>query len=364
MAADDPEIQSIIDSLDLAALEEQYNSEMDTLNPITKGLSLNEFLNQLASGQMFIEYDSIFDFLGEMLKKGIYDSLPFIIEILVITLIFSVLSVFNPGFGATFSSAHYAKYILVCGIAIGVFLNTFILGIESIDRITGFSTDYFPILFFLLTSIGGITSASILKPATAALTGFVSVFAKTFISPLLIVLCCITVLSGFTKTFKLDNMRELIKSVIKWAIGISSVIFLGCIAMQGLVSSTFDGITLKAAKYTIDKAVPIVGGVFSETMDMLIASSLIIKNAVGVVGVLVIVIMLLSPVMTMTVQYFLLKLASAVAEPLGSEDISKFLRSMSDVVLLQNAVLLTSGAMMLINIGLVLGSGNINVMFR
>ncbi len=363
-AEDILEIDEILNSLDMGALELQYNKEAESLVPITGGLSLEDFVSQLAGGQLFLEYNSIFDYLVGLFAKSLKESLPFVVEILVITLLFSLLSVFYPDFGGTYAAAHYARYILISGIAISVFLRTFTMGNDAIEMITGFSTQFFPLLFFLLTSIGGIASASILKPATAALTGFVSMFVKSFIAPLLVLMCAVTVLASFAKTFKLNNLRELIKSIIKWAIGISFVVFLGCIALQGLMSSTFDGVTIKAAKYTIDKAVPIIGGVFSETMDMLIASSLIIKNAIGVVGMLVIVSMLLSPVITITVQYFLLKLASALSEPLGSGDIAKFLKSMSEIILLQNAVLLTSGAMLLINVGLILGSGNINLMFR
>ena len=59
-------------------------------------------------------------------------------------------------------------------------------------------------------------------------------------------------------------------------------------AIQGLTGSTYDGVTLRTAKFAMDKFVPVVGGMFSGTMDTLIGCSLVVKNGVGVMGLILI----------------------------------------------------------------------------
>ena len=62
------------------------------------------------------------------------------------------------------------------------------------------------------------------------------------------------------------------------------IVFLGVMAIKGLSGAAIDGITFKTAKYTIDKMVPVIGGMFSDSLDTLMACGLMVKNGVGIVG--------------------------------------------------------------------------------
>lgn len=359
-------IDQSLDSLDLQGMEKYFEEQKDSLQSLTQGKDLTEFIRDLATGKFAVNYQNIFQYLLSVFFEGVKKSVPYIIQILIIALLFSILSGFTPTFGESGVSkmAFYAQFILIGGISITIFSQIFTEGIRLVNNISSFCTDFFPVLFFLLTALGGITSVNLLKPAAAALTGAISIFIKSIIMPLLIVYCIFVLVNSISSQIKFSGFLSLIKSIIKWALGIAFIVFLGVVALQGLLGAGFDGISIKAAKYTIDKIVPIIGSMFSETVDMLIACSLLIKNAVGVAGILILAGMILVPVFNLLAQYFLFKFASAIVEPIGDSNVASFLKGISDVIMHLIVIILTTGAMFLISTALITGAGNMNVMLR
>jgi hypothetical protein len=53
--------------------------------------------------------------------------------------------------------------------------------------------------------------------------------------------------------------------------------------VQGITSASIDGISIRATKYAISNSIPIVGGFLRDGFDIVIAGSVLIKNAVGII---------------------------------------------------------------------------------
>ena len=359
-------IESALNSADLHELEAFYNEYAETLKPVTGGKGFKSFLATLAKGGADFDMSDIFAMVLDAMFGGVKQSIPAIVQVVVIGLLFGVISHFKPSFGETGVSkaAQTAQFVIVGTITIGVLTYTFSIGVSAIADMAAFTKELFPLLLVLLTALGGITSASILSPATVFLTTGITIFFNDFILPLIIVMTVFTLVSSFSSTVKLSGFCSLIKTVIKWAVGICSTIFAGIVALQGLLSSTFDGLSIKTAKYTIDKLVPVIGGLFSNSVDVLISCSLLIKNAVGVAGILIVAGIVITPVFAILAHYFLFRLCAAVLEPAAGEKMGKFMQGVSDVVLMLFTAVLASAVMFFITIGVIIGAGNANVMLR
>ncbi len=359
-------IESALGSADLSEIEKYFNEYADTLRPITKGMDLRSFITMLAKGGADFKITDVYSLVLDSMFKGVKQSIPAVIQIIVIALLFSIISHFKPSFGETGVSkaAQTAQFVIIGTIAIGILAVAFKTGADAISSMTSFTTEFFPILIAMLTALGGITSAAILNPATVFLTTGISFFFKSLILPLIIVLTVFTLVNNFSTNIKLNGFCSLIKTIIKWAIGVSFTIFLGIIAIQGLLGSTFDGISVKTAKYTIDKLVPIIGGMFSNSVDVLIACTLLIKNAVGIAGIIIIAAIVITPVFSILAHYFLFKLCGAVLEPIAGKSIGKFASGSADVLLMLFAAVLASALMFFITISVIIGAGNTNIMLR
>ncbi len=359
-------LERALSTADLHEIESFYNKYADTIRPLTGGTDLKTFLTKLAKGGADFDIADVYSLVIDSMFGGVKKSIPAIIEIIVIALLFSIISHFKPSFGESGVSkaAQTAEYVIIGTITISILVTAFTIGTNAIAGMTSFTKEFFPLMIAMLTALGGLTSAAILSPATIFLTTGISLFYNSFILPMIIVLTVFTLINNFSSTIKLSGFCSLIKTIIKWAIGISFTIFLGIISIQGLLGSTFDGISIKTAKYTIDKLVPIIGGMFSDTVDVLISCTLLIKNAIGIAGIIIIAGIVITPVFAILAHYFLFKLSGAVLEPVAGEKLSKFASDSADVLLILFAAVLASAAMFFITIAVLIGAGNTNIMLR
>ena len=73
------------------------------------------------------------------------------------------------------------------------------------------------------------------------------------------------------------------RSVVNWGAGVLMTGFLGLSAVRALLSAGYDSAAVRAARYAVDNLCP-VGGEVANTMDALVSSVLLVKNAAGATG--------------------------------------------------------------------------------
>jgi len=359
-------IADALTSADLHELEKYYEEYAQTLAPVTDGKSLKSFLTMLAQGGADMSAADVYGIVIDALLTGLKQSIPAMVQIIIVALIFSIISHFKPSFGETGVSkaAQTAQYVIVGTMALGILASAFSIGAGAIGRMTSFTGEFFPLILALLTALGGITSAAILQPATVFLTTGISLFYKGFVMPLIILLTVFTLINHFSQTIKLSGFCSLLKSIVKWGIGIGLTVFIGIVAMQGLLGSSFDGVSIKTAKFTIDKFVPIVGGLFAQSVDVVVSCTLLIKNAVGIAGVIIIAAIVISPAFAILAHYFLFKLTGAVLEPIAGGEMGKFVQEAADVLMMLFIAVLAAAVMFFVTTAVIIGAGNANIMLR
>lgn len=359
-------IEHALSTADLHELEDYYNEYAQTLTPVTEGASLSSFITMLAQGGAAFNAADIYGMVLNALFSGLKQSIPAVVQIIIVALIFSIISHFKPSFGESGVSkaAQTAQFVIVGTMTLGILASAFSIGAGAVEKMTAFTGDFFPLMISLLTALGGITSATILSPATVFLTTGVTIFFKGFVLPLIIVLTVFTIINHFSTTIKLSGFCSLLKSIVKWGVGIGMTVFIGIIAIQGLLGSSFDGVSIKTAKFTIDKFVPIVGGLFAQSVDVVISCTLLIKNAVGIAGIIIIAAIVISPALAILAHYFLFKLTAAVLEPIAGGEMGKFVQDAADVLMMLFVAVLAAAIMFFVTTAVIIGAGNANIMLR
>jgi stage III sporulation protein AE len=100
-------------------------------------------------------------------------------------------------------------------------------------------------------------------------------------------------------------------------------------SIQGMTAGMYDGITLRVTKYAIGNSVPIVGGFLRDGVDLFLAAGLLVKNALGLFGVVFIVGIFLSPIVELITFMFFLKLSAGLIEPFTDSKISDYMFSIA-----------------------------------
>lgn len=103
-------------------------------------------------------------------------------------------------------------------------------------------------------------------------------------------------------------------------------LYIGITAISGIAVSSVSGLSLKTAKFAIDKFVPIIGGMVSGTVDTVMGCSMIVKNAAGIASILIAVGRVASPLIQIACTMFTLRIAAAICEPIASSSLPKCCR--------------------------------------
>ena len=184
------------------------------------------------------------------------------------------------------------------------------------------------------------------------------VFSK-FLLPIFILSFIFLVVGNLSNNLKLTKFNGLLNSVFKWVVGFVFTMFGAFLTIQGISAGKFDGISIKATKFAVKSYIPLIGGYISDGFDLIMYSSVIIKNAVGVAGLFLIFGLILKPIIQILVLKLGLQLISAILEPIGDGRIGNFASGCSKILVYPIVLILAVSFMYLLSVGLIMTTANL-----
>ena len=110
--------------------------------------------------------------------------------------------------------------------------------------------------------------------------------------------------------------------------------------------------------------IPVVGKILGDVVDSVLGCGVVLKNAVGIIGVVVIIGICIIPIIKIATLSIIYSLASAVVQPIADEKIVKLLDEMSGVFKLLLAILCSLSVILIIGITMVVKISNSGMMYR
>lgn len=193
----------------------------------------------------------------------------------------------------------------------------------------------------------------------AVLSNIIGGFATYVLLPIFIFSIVFSIVSNLSNTVKLDKFSSFLNSSYKWLTGLVFTIFTAFISLQGISAGSVDGISIRTAKYAIRSYVPLLGSYLSDGMGIMLASSNLIKNAVGGAGLFLLLASILSPLLDLIIFILALKLIAGLLEPLGNKQIANFVSSLAKSMVLLVALIIALSFAYFIMLGLVMCTANI-----
>lgn len=346
------EIEKQIESIDTSSLDDITNS----LEGLTKNKSFKDIVKDLVSGNYSTDYGSTLNYLLHTFTSQMGNVLPIMILIVVLGVMSLILKTFRPtqnanGVGEVISLVCYCiVVIIIVSVIKSVISSTY----DAITNITNQMECVFPILLTLLTATGGVVSVGIYSPLVSILTTGVSwIFGNVFY-PLFVVAFIFVIVGHLSKTVKLDKMSSFTSSLFKWGVGLTFTLFAGMLTIQGISAGKYDTISLKATRFAMKNAIPIVGGYLSDGLDYVMLSSILIKNAVGVGGLILLLGVVLAPILKILLLKLALQFTAGILQPMSDDNISSFCSGCAKVLVYPLVILISISFMYILSIGLIM----------
>ncbi len=235
---------------------------------------------------------------------------------------------------------------------------------NTIQNLVGFSYTLLPILLTLMMTTGNIVSASAVQPILLFLITFIGNMITTFLLPLILIGTALSIISKVSDKVQIDKLAKYFKSSVVWVLGIVLTIFVGVLSLEGSLTSSVDGVTAKTAKAAVSNFIPVVGKILGDAVDTVIGCSNILKNAVGIVGVIVVIGICIIPIIKLSILTLTYYITSALCQPIADDKIVSLLSSMGDTFKVLLAMLISVSVMLMIGITLVIKISNSGLMYR
>jgi stage III sporulation protein AE len=330
--------------------ENQAPSFKELIMPGGKGFSLSHIL------QAFLKF-----FFYEVVHNG-----KLLATIIILTVFSSILQTVQSAFerNAVSKVAYAICYLVIMIIAINSFSVAIGYAKSAIENMIHFMTAMVPLLLTLLASIGNITTVSVLHPLIVFMIHIVGTMIYTIVFPLLFFSAVLHIVSSLSEKYKVTQLADLLRTIsVGLLVGMLTV-FLGVITIQGATGSVTDGVTIRTAKYITGNFVPVVGKMFTDAADTVIAASLLVKNAVGITGVFILIMLCSFPALKILSLALIYNLAGAMMQPLGDSPIVSCLQTIGKSLVFVFAALAAVGLMFFFALTIIITAGNVAVMMR
>lgn len=359
-------INQQLSHLDVSRIKEQIEKLNREAGEYLPKLTLDDIIGLFTNGDMNFEFKSIITGLLEYLFKEIVVNLELLGKLIILAVIAAVLKSFQNSFAKENISrlVNSIVYLVLVIIALNSFKVALSIGRQTIDNMVSVMHALLPTLLTLLVAVGNVTSASLFQPITFLTVNLLSVLIKNIVFPLLLLAVILSIVNNISDNFDVSGLADLIREVNIGLLGSFLTIFIGVLVIQGAAGAVGDGITIRTAKYLSGAFIPVIGGMFADALDMIIGGSLLIKNAMGVLGVVIIFLFCAFSVIKIVALIFIYKFARAVIQPISDSKIVACLNDLSSSLILVFASVLSVAMMFFIMVTILIGVANMSVMLR
>lgn len=352
--ADLQDIQQFVDAI---------NKEADGYLP---KLNIKEMLLGLFKGNAVTNAKGIINGLVAYMFRETVQNFSLLARILILAVFCAMLQNLHSAFESDTIGklAYNICYMLIIILAINSFKDAVIIGTDAIDSMVAFMQSLLPTLLTLLMSVGGIASSTVFQPIIFTSITVISTFIKTIIIPIILFSAVLAILNNLSESIQISKLAALLKQFAVGLLGLVLTVFLGIISVQGVAASSLDGVSIQTAKFAVDNFIPIIGGFLKDALDAVVSCSMLIKNGIGIAGLLILLLICIIPLIKMLSIVLIYKISSALIQPILNNQIVNCLNDMGNSMLVIMISVIAVGVMFFMAITVIIGIGNMAVMMR
>ena len=348
-----------LEDLDLSGLESILNNLNKEQSEMFGSGTFIEKLQSILSGEFSDNAGSVWEAILGLIFDELLNFLPLIATIIAVAILSGMIGDLRGTNSKSIADiTHFVCYGVIIILVVSACTSILTLTSNTLQGLKNQIDVAFPILLTILTAIGGTSSVSVYQPAVALFSGTIMQIFTLVLMPLFIFSLVFTVISNLSSSVKLEKFSSFFNSLFKWITGAVFTIFMGFLIIQGITAGSLDTVSIRTAKYAIRSYIPILGGYLSEGFNVIMASSILIKNAIGASGLLLMFSSVIVPVVEIVLLMLCLKLTAGILEPLTDSRISNFISGVAKSLIMPIVLIIGVAFMYLIFMGLIICTGN------
>ncbi len=349
-------IQNRIYATDSSIIESQ-NQELnidkfisETENIVNEDINFENIFNESIKGKS--SSNIVVKMIGTLLGKELKEVLKVITSILIIIILHGILKSISENLGneQTGKIGYFVQIIMLITVLIKVYSEILELVKNTLGTISNFIYTLIPFFVSTMISTGNITTATQIQTILLVATNIITSFISNIVIPIVVIATVIGIISNISDDINMNKISKYMKSSIIWILCTFLTIFTCFLSLESSLGQGVDQMATKTTKTAVSTFVPVVGKILGDTVESVLGCTNLIKNAVGAVGIIALIIIGLLPIIRIGITTMFLYLASGLAEIVADKKIVYVLEQIGDSCKVLLAALATVTVMLIIGI--------------
>ncbi|MBQ3417708.1 MAG: hypothetical protein IJH32_07725 [Ruminococcus sp.] len=337
-------------------LEDLRSALSDEVLEDMKGLGVESYTDTISDS---VSFSSVLELIKDKLSENAASPLSVCAAVTAIILIGAVLEVYRDSLKRT-AMQEVLEAVSVTAITaalIAPILSLIHSAVGVIEASANLMLLFIPVLVSLLAFSGKLMSSAGYYGALMTASQSVSQLSSRFISPLLSLSMALSVSSALTNQIRLKGFSSLLSKLIKWTLAFSMSIFSAVLSIKSFITNAYDSVSSRAVRFSLSSFIPVVGAAVSEAYKTVSGSVNMLRAGAGVYVIIALLVTFL-PLTLKAILYLLsVNVCKAVGEAVGADTITELLTSVSDVLTILIAVIVSVITVFLVSSAMLIYAG-------
>lgn len=351
---------------DLSQLDEAVDELDDALSQLMSPFSVKDIYDAIRSNDFHFDLGAMLSALVAWIFREARSFLALLGQLLLLGMVAAVFHIFEDSFDGK-GVARVGQWVIFLAfllVAVKTFRIALDLGTTTIHQAADFLCAVLPVLLGSFALTGSTVSAAVVQPSMLAVISIFLGLAERFFLPLVLIMAVLAITAHLSPRYSFNKLFQLVRDVILICLGLMMTLFTGIIGLESFAAGTIDGLTLKTVKMATGSFIPVVGGYIADAFDALLGAGLLIRNGIGIFGIVAVVLLVALPALRILIMAMLFKLAAAVLQPFGDNEFVATLSDFSSVLIILFALVAATGILFFFLIFCIVGLSSAVMMFR
>lgn len=331
----------------------EIDAMLDEIFPDEK-LNFKDTVVALISGDMEFSFGLVKDMILDQLSYELGSNKSGIIHILLLVIIASIFANFSEVFKST--QVAEISFSMLYMLLITICLNNFRILIDAAtqntDQLTTFMKLLNPIYFLAVAFSTGSSTSVAFYQIVLWLIFLVEILIRNFLIPVTQIYMVIKILDEFSPEIHLSKFAELIETIVSWSLKTLTAGIIGLNIIQGLLTPAIDSVK-RSLVTKGGEAIPIIGDAISGAAEVVLGSAVLIKNGIGVAGMMICLVVCLVPITQIAITSLLYQVVAALIQPISDKRMVNCVSSMAAGTKMLLKIVITTGILFLLTIAVV-----------
>ncbi|MDI6870018.1 MAG: stage III sporulation protein AE [Bacillota bacterium] len=364
----DPALAEVVDEQLRASgaerLEDLYRRLAPEVREVVPEVRLRDLVRHPRQG-LRLDGGALFQGVMRYFFRELLANARLLAQVVVLAVLLAVLQSLQGAFGEEGESVAFAAcYLLLLLLGVQSFRHAAGIGRRAVEDMVSLMEAVLPLLSTLLVSSGTPASAALLSPAVYASVTGLSALLDRVVLPFLFLSVVLGLAAQLSEKFPLDRLSGLARQAAVGVLGIAFAAFLGVMAVQGVAAPVADGVALRTGKFLAGNFVPVIGKMFSDAVEVVAGGALLVKSAVGLLGILLLAGFAFFPVLKIAAVVAVYKVAGALVEPVADRRLPRALGHLEGSLTVLAVVVGAAGVMFFTGLTILVQAGTFGAALR